>query len=430
MQQEQVTVYQNQSYRTFVLVFLTLIYAVNFVDRQLIAILQEAIKADLGLSDTQLGLLSGFAFALFYVVAGVPIARWADRSSRRNIIAISVGLWSFMTAISGAAQNFFQLLMARIGVGVGEAGCSPPAHSMISDMYPAEKRATALSFYSVGINIGIMVGFLLGGYINEYFGWRMAFVVVGAPGILIALIFWLTVKEPIRGFSDKEAVSSEPIPLKKVIDFIVERRFLLHVSFGAALSGLVGYALTNWSASFFIRSHEMATTELGIWLAVGVGVFGGIGTFGWGFLCDKFGQKDKRWYMWLPSLSILLCVPFVIAVLTVESTTTALWINLFPAMFTTGYLGTCLAVFHGTVEPRMRATASALFFLILNIIGLGCGPTLVGMISDYLTPAYGSAEALRYALLYVIPIGSLWAATHFYLAANGWAESQEKGRLT
>ena len=426
MQQEQVTVYQNTSYRTFVLIFLTFIYAVNFVDRQLIAILQEAIKADLGLSDTQLGLLSGFAFALFYVLAGVPIARWADRANRRDIISISVALWSFMTAISGAAQNFFQLLLARIGVGVGEAGCSPPAHSMISDMYPAEQRATALSFYSVGINIGIMIGFLLGGYINEYFGWRWAFVVVGAPGILIALIFWLTVKEPIRGFSDKRQVSDESIPLKQVVSFIVERRFLLHVSMGAALSGSVGYALTNWSASFFIRSHQMATTELGVWLAAGVGVFGGIGTFGWGYLCDKYGRHDKRWYMWLPSISILLTIPFIYMVLTVESTSAALWWNLFPAMFTTGYLGSCLAVFHGTVEPRMRATASALFFLILNIIGLGCGPTLVGMLSDSLAVTYGSADALRYALLIVIPVGSVWAAIHFYLAANGWAESQKQ----
>jgi len=184
-----VSKYQSPAYRNYVLCFLTLIYAVNFIDRQLLSILQESIKVDLDLSDTQLGLLTGFAFALFYVIAGIPMARWADSSSRRNVISLSIGLWSFMTALSGVANNFWQLLLARIGVGVGESGCSPPAHSMISDMYPPEQRATALSFYSVGINIGIMLGFLLGGIINQYFGWRVAFFVVGAPGILIALWF-------------------------------------------------------------------------------------------------------------------------------------------------------------------------------------------------------------------------------------------------
>ena len=378
---------------------MTIVYAVNFIDRQLLAILQDSIKADLGFSDTQLGLLTGFAFAMFYVLAGLPIARWADRSDRRNIISLSIGVWSFMTAISGLAANYVQLLLARIGVGVGEAGCSPPAHSMISDIFPAEQRATALSMYSIGINIGIMFGFLLGGYLNEHYSWRAAFFVVGAPGILIALIFKFTVSEPIRGWSENLEVDNKSTSLKQVLSVILAKRSLIHLIIASSLAAFVGYALTNWSASYFIRSFGMPTSELGVWLAIGVGLFGSIGTFGWGYLCDRFGRKDKRYYYWLPALAIVLAVPFILIGFSSSNLQVALIANLFPAMFTTGYLGAALAVFHGSVEPRMRATASALFFLCINIIGLGLGPTAIGAVSDFISPSYGSESAVSYTHL-------------------------------
>lgn len=410
--------YENPNYRSYVLVMLTFVYAVNFIDRQLLTILQESIKLELGLSDLQLGLLTGFAFAIFYVLAGIPIARLAERSNRRNIIALSIGVWSLMTAISGFVANYTQLLLARIGVGVGEAGCSPPAHSMISDMYPPEKRASALSFYSTGINIGIMVGILFGGFINEFFGWRIAFLVVGAPGLLVALVLWLTVAEPIRGWSEKNTVEETPASFKKVLSFILERGFLVHISIAAGLSGLVGYALTNWAPSFFLRSYEIGTAELSLWLAAGLGIFGAVGTFGWGVMCDRWGKKDKRWYVWLPALAILLAMIPVLVVFTSTDKVTSLVASLFMPFFTTGYLGAALAVFHGTVEPRMRATSSALFFLVLNIIGLGCGPTLVGALSDWLAPQYGT-DSLRYAVLYVVPAACVWAFIHFMLAARG-----------
>ena len=415
--------YQNTAYRQYVLILLTIVYAVNFIDRQLVSILQESIKADLGLSDTQLGLLTGFAFAMFYVLAGIPIARLADNSSRRNVISVSIALWSFMTAISGFAANFVQLLLARIGVGIGEAGCSPPAHSMISDMYPPKQRATALSFYSIGINIGIMLGFLLGGIINQYFGWRVAFMVVGAPGILIALWFWLTVEEPVRGWSENKAVEQASAAFSTVLKVIVAQRFLIHVSIGAGLSALAGYALTSWAASFFIRIHDVPTGQLGAWLAIGVGLFGSIGTFGWGYLSDRFGARDRRWYLWLPALAIFLAIPFTVLTYLLEDTRAALIASLVPPIFTTGYLGATLAVLHGSVEARMRATASALFFLVLNIIGLGCGPTVVGAVSDALNSSFGD-ESLRYAMLIVIPTACIWSALHFLLASRSYGKQQ------
>jgi len=417
--------YQNSTYRGYVLCFLTLIYAVNFIDRQLLSILQESIKADLGFSDTQLGLLTGFAFALFYVIAGIPMARWADRSSRRNVISISIGLWSLMTAVSGMANNFVQMLLARIGVGIGESGCSPPAHSMISDMYAPEKRATALSFYSVGINIGIMLGFLLGGVINQYFGWRTAFFVVGAPGILLALWFYFTVSEPERGWSEKKQISTETVPFGDVLSLIFKQRHLLHISAGAAMSALAGYALLNWTASYYIRVHQISTAEVGAWLAGGVGVIGSLGTFGWGYLCDRLGKHDSRWYAWLPSIAITIAIPVVIFVFLAKDPQVGLRVNLLVNAFTTGYVGAALAIFHGAVAPRMRATASALYFLIINIVGLGIGPTLIGAVSDALASSHG-IDSLRYAILIVVPIACVWSAWHFILAARVMPKEAQK----
>lgn len=413
------TKYDNTQYRSYVLVMLTLVYAVNFIDRQLLTILQESIKADLHLSDLQLGLLTGLAFAVFYVLAGVPIARIADRSNRRNVIAWSIGIWSFMTAISGLVTNYIQLVLARIGVGIGEAGCSPPAHSMISDMYPPESRASALAFYSTGISIGVMLGYLLGGFINEHFGWRFAFFIVGLPGIAIALIVRFTIAEPIRGWSENMsgAVKDAPESLAKVIKFILERRFLVHIALGGGLAALGSYSVANWSPSYFIRSYGIPTGELGIWLASAAGIFGGVGTFFWGVICDRFGKKDKRFYFWLPALAVGLAVIPITITYCATTLEAALLANLFVPFFTNGYLGAALAVFHSSVEPRMRATASALLFLVLNIVGLGCGPTLVGAISDWLNPTLGN-ESVRYAILYVVPAAFIWSALHFFLAGR------------
>ncbi|MBT5007033.1 MFS transporter [Halieaceae bacterium IMCC8485] len=396
---------------------LTLVYAFNFIDRQLLAILQESIKADLSLSDSQLGLLTGFAFAIFYVTAGIPIARWADHANRRNIVAGSLFIWSFMTALSGMVQNYTQLVLARIGVGIGEAGGSPPSHSMISDIFPPNRRATALGFYSTGVSFGILFGFLFGGWLNEYFGWRTAFLVVGIPGVFLSGLIMLTLREPTRGLIEQKTVTAESVPLKKVIQTLWESRTFRHLSLAASLNAFSGYSTASWTASFMIRSHEMSTGELGTWLAIIIGLCGAIGVFFGGMAADWLSPRDKRWYMWLPAISGFIAVPFMVAVYLADTPYVALSMMLIPGLLHQVYLGNTLATTHNLVGLKMRATSSAILFFILNIIGLGCGPFLVGVLSDQLSASHG-ADSLRLAMLYLLPAVMFWSACHFYFASK------------
>ncbi len=401
----------------YALVILTVVYSFNFIDRQLLAILQESIKAELVLSDSQLGLLTGFAFAVFYVTAGIPIARWADRGNRRNIVSLSLLIWSGMTAISGFVQSFAQLLLARIGVGVGEAGGSPPSHSMISDIYPPHQRASAIGFYSMGVNIGILFGFLAGGWLNEFFGWRVAFLVVGIPGVLLAIVLRLTMAEPIRGIHDGVGASTEPVPFKDVLALLRSRKTFIHMALGAGLNAFCGYALANWSASFMIRSFQMSTGELGTWLAGIIGLGGAISALVGGLLADKLATRDLRWYTWVPCIAGFLIVPLHVAIFLAEDAYTALALMVIPGLLTQAYLGNTIATTHAIVGPQMRATSSAILFLVLNLIGLGMGPWLVGFVSDLLAPSLG-AESLRYAMLYVLPPVMTWSAVHFWFASK------------
>jgi len=408
--------YNSKSYRYYALGLLTLTYALNFVDRQILAILQEPIKAELGLSDTQLGLLTGFAFAVFYVVCGIPIARWADRGVRRSIIALAITVWSVMTGLCGLAQNYVQLLLARIGVGVGEAGGSPPAHSMISDIFPPAERATALSTYSVGINIGVMVGFLMGGWLNEFFGWRVAFLAVCVPGLVMALVLRLTLAEPERGYSEGVATNESEVSAPSFTEVVVKLwslRTFRHLAFASALVATAAYAQVNWMPSYLIRTHGMGTGEIGTWLAVLAGVFGGVGTFLGGYLSDRFGARDLRWYAWIPAIAFTVCIPLVAATFLAGSGTVALMFHALPAAISSIFIGPVVAIIHGMVPNQMRALASAIYFLVLNLIGMGLGPLVTGVLSDALTPAYG-ADSLRYALLFLAPIMLTWGAVHFF----------------
>ncbi len=395
------------AYKRFALAMLTAVYALNFIDRQILVILQEPIKADMGLSDAQLGLLSGFAFAVVYVTAGIPIAYWADRGNRRNVISLAVAVWSGMTAVSGLAQNYGQLLLARVGVGLGEAGGSPPAHSMISDYYPPEQRATALSIYSSGIYIGILLGFLFGGVIAEAFGWRTAFMVVGLPGVLFALILRFTLMEPTRGRWEKSAATGPQPGLKQTMALLRDRPSFWYLALGSAFTSYVSYGNGNFMPSFLIRNHNMSIAEVGTVLALVSGVSGALGTFLGGYLSDRFGTQDKRWYLWIPMLGIALAYFPYLNMLLTDDIGMGLTLVFFALILNSFFLGPCIALSHALVAPGMRALTSAILFFVINMIGLGLGPFLTGLVSDMLVPAYGD-QALRYSML---------ATTQVYLLA-------------
>jgi MFS family permease len=405
-------------YPRYALALLVVVYIFNFVDRSILAILLEDIKLEFSLSDTQLGFLSGIAFALFYTIMGIPIARWADRGSRKTIISIAVFTWSLMTALTGFAQNFGMLLAARIGVGVGEAGCTPPAHSMISDYFPLSRRATMLSVYSLGIPIGAGIGYLAGGWLAQWFDWRTAFIVVGLPGVLLALIVQWTLKEPTRGAYDEiGSATAASEPLGEVFRFMMSLRSFRHMAIGAALHAFYGYGSQAFLAAFFIRTHHISTGEIGSWLA-GIGLTGGvIGVYLGGYLGDRLSRSDKRWYMWVPALATLLSIPFSFLVYMWPDGRTALML-LFPVSLLGGlYLGPTFAMTQTLVPPHMRAMASAILLFIINIIGLGIGPQAVGLVSDWLSHTYG-ADSLRYALLLLVLIFSAWSIVHYTLAAR------------
>ncbi len=410
-------------YRNYALAVLFLGYVVNFIDRSILSILLEPIKHELLLTDTQLGLLGGLAFALFYATLGIPIASLADRWSRVKVLAISMIIWSGMTAVCGLATNFMMLLLARIGVGVGEAGASPPSHSLISDYFPIETRATALSIYALGIPFGSMVGNFVGGWGAAELGWRVTFFLVGLPGILVACLIFTTLREPPRGLSEKKPVEpvaevdSDPAPsMKEVFAFLWQKRSFRHIGFAAGLHAFVGYGAGTWNAPFLIRTHEMPITEVGSWLAIISGI-GAIGTFGGGYLGDKISDMtdDRRWYLWVSGISTLVMVPFQFIAYLYDG----LW-AVIPSLAVVSilggmYLGPSFAMTQGLVTLRMRAVASAILLFMLNIIGMGLGPYFVGIASDALAPGY-EIDSLRYALCLAV-LANLWAAVHYFTGA-------------
>lgn len=415
-------------YRNYALFILMMAYTANYVDRQILAILLEPIKQELVFSDTQMGFLTGLTFAIFYATLGVPIAMWADRSNRRNIIALAVTLFSGMTFVCAFVTSFAQLALARIGVGVGEAGSGPPSHSMIADMYPPEKRAAAMGVYSLGINIGILVGFLVGGWVSQWYGWRAAFMLVGLPGLVIALLVRFTLKEPSRGHSDgMVGQSALPAPsVGQVFKLLWSQKSFRHLSFAAALAAMGGYAGVNWLPAFLHRSYEMKGGEIGTWLALIIGFAGGAGTYFTGWLADHYGKRDVRWNLWVVTIIAALCFPTSVAMYTSYEKYTTLMLFIFPAFAGAAYIAPALAMTQSLVTLRMRAQASAILLLILNLIGMGMGPQLAGILSDVYNPTYGE-ESLRYALL-TISVVWLWAAVHFFIAARTLKEDIARAR--
>ena len=405
-------------YKWYALGVLTLVYTSSHVDRQIMAILLQPIKLELDASDTQMGFLVGLTFAVFYATLGMPIAMLADRTNRRNIITASVTIWSGMTALCGYAGSFMQLALARIGVGVGEAGSSPPSHSLISDLFPVATRGTAMGIFALGVNFGLLIAYLGGGVLSEHWGWRATFVAVGLPGLAIAALLHFTTIEPKRGAMEAQPrTASQAAP-----SFLGVWRHLWatpatrHLTIGAALAGFTGYGFTLWMPTFLIRSHGLSPTEIGLVLALMTGIVGGLGTFTAGRMTDVLARRDERWRAWIVAAAKGGYVPFLVAFFMVEDLTLALTLYVVPAFFGGFYLAPTFTLVQNLVDLRMRALASSIVLFVLNIIGMGLGPQLVGVLSDAFAPTHGQ-ESLRMALL-VLALLNLWCAYHYYRAGN------------
>lgn len=409
----------SNAYLRYVLALLWVVALLRFVDLQVIAVLLEPIKAEFELSDTQLGLLTGIAFALFYATLGIPIAWLADRYNRRNIIAVTMGLWSFMTVVCGMATGFVSLFLARVGVGIGEAGGLPPSASLVSDYFIPERRARTFAVLSSAVPLGVFVGFMLGGWVSEFYGWRAAFIVAGAPGLLAAVVLRLTLREPPRGFSDTRG-AAEPAPafretLKYLAGLKSYRQFVLGtaiVTLGAVGSGI-------WIPSFFIRTHGMGVAEIGTWLAFIYGGGGMIGTLSGGFLAEYLTERtgDQRWYAWVCAIATICLLPFAFFVYLWPHPIPALLVHIGTTILMHMFMGPTAGTVQNLAGAGRRAMASAISLLMSNLIALGLGPLIVGAASDYFTATYGT-DALRYAILCVVVCAFSWASLHFYLASR------------
>ena len=403
--------------RRYVLALLVVVYTFNFIDRQILAILLPAIKAEFGVTDTILGFLAGSAFALFYATLGVPIALVADRWNRRNLIALALAIWSGMTALSGVATNIVQLSLARIGVGVGEAGCSPPAHSIISDLYSPHERSTAMGIFTLGISAGIMIAYLAGGWVAENIGWREAFLVVGLPGLALALLVRFTIREPVRGQSDGKKDSAARPGILAVAKFLLGRRSFLHLAMGSGLAAFIGYAIISFFPTFLFRSHEMNVSEIGVWLGIIVGTAGGLGYAGGGYIADRLGRRGQRYALWGVTAATMVAWLFHLPVFLVGNPYLALALFVVPAIFANFYLPTTFAQVQGMVGLRMRAVASALLLFILNSVGLGLGPLVAGFLSDLLEGPF-AGDSMRYSLLFIALVVGPWSAWHYFAAGR------------
>jgi MFS family permease len=400
----------------FSLWLLLLIYAFNFLDRQVVNILAEPIKQELGLKDWQLGLLTGLSFALLYTVLGIPIARLADRANRVWIISGAVALWSLFTVVCGLAGNFTQLLLARVGVGVGEAGCSPPAHSLISDYVPRERRASALAFYAMGIPLGSLAGMALGGLVADAYGWRVAFFVAGAPGLVLALLALATLREPRRSGTAGMAAAEAP-GLAAVTAELASRRSFWFIASASALAAFASYGHAAFLGSYYFRNHgaELARLASGVGGALGAelgaagflgttlglvfGLAGATGTYLGGRISDLWARRNAASHALVPAMSSLAAAPFLFIALSAPGAVSSMALLVAPMLLNAVWYGPVFASVQGLVQPRTRATAAAVLLFVLNLIGLGLGPLTLGAVSDYLAQSMGAAQGVRWALI-------------------------------
>ena len=419
--------------RRLTLALLTITYFFSFMDRQILAILLEAIKADLKLSDTQLGLLSGLVFAVFYATLGLPIARLADRSSRRNIIAISLAVWSVMTALCGLAQNFTHLMFARIVEGIGEAGAGPPSQSIIADLYPPEQRASAMAIYSLGVLLGGGLGMVIGGFVAHSYGWRAAMMVVGLPGVALAIIVRLFVVEPRRGLADGAAVAAASDPpaesMWRGIASLWQAPAALHLVAGITITSLVGYAVTGWGPSYMQRSLGMSMLDVSKYVALPAALIAGGSALLGGWLCDRAAKRHGiHAQSWVVMVMKLIAFPFALGFYFVDHLWLALGSYFVASVFAGAYIGPTYAMIQHLAPLRLRATWAALTLIATSLIGLGLGPFAVGQVSDLLRPTYG-AESLRWAMFSVAML-TPWAIFHYWRAGVLMKRAEDRGRAT
>jgi predicted MFS family arabinose efflux permease len=393
--------------RAYVLFILVVVYTFNFIDRQIVGILAVPIKTDLGLSDSQLGLMGGLAFALFYTGLGIPVAMLADRFSRTWIMTAALTIWSAMTAVCGLATNFWQLFAARLGVGVGEAGGVAPAYSLISDFFPPGERARALGIYSFGIPIGSAIGIVFGGVIASMINWRWAFFIVGLAGIVIAPIFRMTISEPPRGQYDRRREDIGSASLRQILHALSHKPGFWLLSLGASCSSMMGYGVFFWLPSFFVRSYGLTLLDASLFYGAILLVGGLAGIWAGGWLGDRFGQRRYALYARIPAFAFLATIPFYVLGVLSPTLTVSFFVLLVPTALGLVWLGPIISVIQHLVRPDMRATASAVFLFINNLIGIGLGTYAIGFLSDMLAARFGE-HSLRYSIL---------AGTGFYLLA-------------
>jgi predicted MFS family arabinose efflux permease len=397
--------------RGYALGLLLFVYVLNFADRQLLTILAGPLAQDLGFSDTAIGVLTGPLFALFYTTLGIPIARWADVGVRRSIIALALLVWSGMTALTGFAQSFAHVALARLGVGVGEAGGSPPAHSLISDLFPPEQRASALSIYGLGVSFGGAVGTLVGGWLGQLYGWRSAFLAFGMVGIAAAVLVRFTLREPPR------AVAPQRASLLDALRLMLRLRSFVHMATGAALVAFAGYGAGAFSPLFLQRVHGLDLGSTSTWLGSIALVAGGLGTFLGGVVSDRLARADVRWYLRFPALATLLSLPFTCAYYVWPDAHQALLLSAPGSVLGIMYLGPTFAMTQSLVRPELRAFAASILLFVINAIGLGLGPLFVGALADGLAPRFGVAS-VRWASLGTVVVMGVWSATHYALGAR------------
>ncbi len=416
--------------RGLTLTLLTLTYFFSYMDRQILAILLERIKADLVLTDTQLGLLSGLVFAIFYATLGIPVARLADRTSRRNIIAVSLTIWSAMTAMCGLAQNFTQLMLFRIGVGIGEAGSSPPSHSIIADLYPPEKRAGAMAVYSLGVVLGAGFGTLIGGVVAHSYGWRVAMMTVGLPGIALAVLVRLFMVEPRRGLSDAGPVAA-PAPMPSVAQGFASMWASAparHLVVGVTLTSMIGYALTGWGPSFMQRSLGISMLDVSRYIALPGALFGAISALAGGKIADVLAKRHGLHVQsWVVLVMKGLSLPFALAFYLIDVPVIAIGSYFIYLIFANSYLGPSFALIQHLAPLKTRAMWAAITLLVINLVGLGLGPTMVGWLSDLLKPTFGE-ESLRYALVIIVMM-TPWALYHYWRAGVLLKRAEDQAAL-